>query len=128
MPATLNRKNKGKQFTAVDTAAREIFHWHRPGEHLPILVQNTNGDQYIINQIDVDLAQENGKTKLGAHNAETIDTMAESLGKPIEENGKGSRVLKLHKGYKWATADWALYGVIGAAAMAVGYEVVKAFA
>lgn len=150
MPATLNRKNNGKQFTVVDQATRSILHWHRSGEPLPFVVDRSlwGESNYLVTQADVDSAQVNKRVDLKPIevNWEYIEANEEKLSVPVHSismytgfegdtvsdyytNSKGSAIAVLTKAkQKVNAALWALGGIVGVAALAVGYEVVKAFA
>lgn len=150
MPATLNRKNNGKQFTVVDQETRSILHWHRPGDPLPFVVDRSlwGESNYLVTQDDVDSAQINKRVnlKLIDVNWEYIEANEEKLSVPGHSismytgfegdtvsdyymNGKGSDIAVLTKAKsKVNAALWALSGIVGVAAVAVGYEMTKVFA
>lgn len=153
MTATLNRKNNGKQFTVVDTATRNILHWHRPGDHLPILIEGDlfDRDTYVVTQDDVDTAKINKRVHLKAAevnwehmkqhskwttNPDGSESTSHTVYHGLEDhvlkdayiNGKGQPIVELVKAKTFGAADWALCSVVGAAALAVGYELVKVFA
>lgn len=121
MAATLNRKNMGKHFTAVDTATRSIIHWHRPGEPLPIVVEAPDGVSYVIDKAKVAEAQKNQRAPLDRADFKTPKEDFE-----WQVNGKGNRYMEQDKPVN--AALWALGGIVGVAALAVAYEVVKVFA
>ena len=138
MTATLHRKNQGKQFTVVLNETRQILHWHRPGEKLPLIVDQSivGGSDYLLTPADVDYAQVHQRAPLKAIEVnvevtEKTNVMAytgyEDHLMEAETNGKGWYITRLTK-KPTNGALWAIGGIVGVASLAVAYEVMKVFA
>lgn len=125
MTAQVNRKNLGKQFTCTDET-RFIFHWHRPGEHLPVLIRHA-GEVYKLTQEHIDAAQAQGHSKLIPIEVnETHKTLLIGHGMP---NGKGAITVQVEEGTKLGlAASLGLYAVASAVSIYAVIEIAKVFA
>lgn len=123
--ATLHRKNQGKQYTVVDDR-RTIFHWHRPGEHLPKLLQHPSGSRFLLTQEKVDEALKHQRSKLPK-----IDTASGQVVPAVSYvNDKGGTVWELPKPptLKDYAKSFGLYLAGSALAVGAAYEIAKVFA
>lgn len=123
--ATLRRKNQGKQFTCVDEATRFIFHWYRPGEPLPQLIQH-NGHRFMLTKELVEKAQANGRTPPIKIDVRDLPRkVQEAVAEEARLNGKGAYVTVI-KSDAWDTVKaWALYAAAAGLSCWAAYEAVK---
>lgn len=63
MTLEARRKNQGKQYTVVSPEDRVIRHWHRPGDHLPVMLTHA-GKDYLLTKEVVAEARKNQRSKL----------------------------------------------------------------
>lgn len=126
MTASVNRKNLGKQFTCTD-ATRFIFHWHRPGDPLPVLVRHA-GETYKLTQAHIDRAKAMGHTSLIP--IEVNDTQRQQLALSHTFNGKGAQLAYPDdEGTKLGLAgSLGLYAVATAFSVWALVEISKVFA
>lgn len=119
--ATLHRKNQGKQFTVVDDS-RFIFHWHRPGESLPKLLQHPSGARFLLTQDAVNVALKFQRSKLLK-----IDVEAGLVLPAVSHvNDKGATVWDIPKPSRWLTHKaWAAYAAVCTVSAWGAYELTK---
>lgn len=63
MTLEARRKNQGKQYTVVSQEDRVIRHWHRPGDHLPVIIGH-NGKDYLLTKEVVEEARIRQRSRL----------------------------------------------------------------
>ena len=63
MTLEARRKNQGKQYTVVSQEDRVIRHWHRPGDHLPVIIGH-NGKDYLLTKEVVEEARIHQRSRL----------------------------------------------------------------
>lgn len=63
MTLEASRKNSGKQYSVVSTEDRVIRYWHRPGDHLPVVLTH-EGKDYLLTKEVVEEARVNQRSKL----------------------------------------------------------------
>lgn len=63
MTLEARRKNQGKQYTVVSQEDRVIRHWHRPGDHLPVMLAH-NGKDYLLTKEVVEEARIHQRSRL----------------------------------------------------------------
>lgn len=63
MTLEARRKNEGKQYTVVSTEDRVIRYWHRPGDHLPVMLTHA-GKDYLLTKEVVEEARIHQRSKL----------------------------------------------------------------
>lgn len=63
MTLEAHRKNQGKQYTVVSPEDRVIRYWHRPGEHLPVILTHA-GKDYLLTKEVVEEARIHQRSKL----------------------------------------------------------------
>lgn len=63
MTLEARRKNQGKQYTVVSQEDRVIRHWHRPGDHLPVMLTH-NGKDYLLTKEVVEEARIHQRSRL----------------------------------------------------------------
>ena len=121
--ASVHRKNQGKHFTVVDQTSY-VFHWHRPGEHLPKLLQHPSGVRFLLTQEKVDEA-----LKYQRSTGLKIDVDAQVIVPPLSYvNGKGIEVCFLpnQKQKNWETIKaLAAYAAVCGAPIWAGLELTK---
>lgn len=63
MTLEARRKNQGKQYTVVSPADKVIRYWHRPGDHLPVMLTHA-GKDYLLTKEVVEEARIHQRSKL----------------------------------------------------------------
>ena len=63
MTLEARRKNQGKQYTVVSPADKVIRYWHRPGDHLPVMLTHA-GKDYLLTKEVVEEARVHQRSKL----------------------------------------------------------------
>lgn len=63
MTLEARRKNEGKQYTVVSTEDRVIRYWHRPGDHLPVILTHA-GKDFLLTKEVVEEARLSKRSKL----------------------------------------------------------------
>lgn len=123
--ASVHRKNNGKQFTVVDQT-RFIFHWHKPGDHLPKLLKHPSGVRFLLTQEKVDEA-----LKYQRSTGLKIDVDAQVIVPPLSYgNDKGTIIWDLpnQKQKNWETFKaLAAYAAVCGASIWAGLELTKVF-
>lgn len=126
--ATVNRKNKGKQYTCVDES-RFIFHWHRPGDPLPVLIKH-QGVPYLLTQEVIQKALVDGRANLAKVDLSVLPRVEkEILAETPVQNRKGAYVWVLNGGSTWDVVKAvASYVAVGGVALWAVNEIAKALA
>ena len=129
MTLEARRKNQGKQYTVVSQEDRVIRHWHRPGDHLPVIIGH-NGKDYLLTKEVVDEARINQRSKLvvltvDPSGEKLIPAPSKLLTTPVAKEsyvtrrgGEYTKVTPVDSEINWKAVAWVVSSIFALACLA----------
>lgn len=132
MTLEARRKNQGKQYTVVSIEDRVIRYWHRPGDHLPVILTHA-GKDFLLTKEVVEEARVNQRSKLvvlkvddtGDKLIPAPNKLRKRFTKPkalpsysTHRSGCFTEVTPVDEEINWKTVGWVVSAVFALACLA----------
>lgn len=115
MTLEARRKNQGKQYSVVSTDDRVIRYWHRPGDHLPVMLTHA-GKGYLLTKEVVAEARKNQRSKLIV--LQVDDSGDKLVPAPRKLRKYFTEVTPVDVEINWKTVGWVVSTVFALACLA----------